>query len=161
VRVTRDGSVELLSGVQDIGGGIRTALAQVVAQELGLKPSDVTIKIGDTSFPQGPNSGGSGTTNMITPAARNAAYQDAQQLPKQLSSVLGADDLNLVDGKIVSKSDPSKSMAFKAACRKLTTETIAARGDRTNDYPLAHRPAAGKGAGGVGGVQFAQVAVDT
>ena len=31
VRILRDGSVELLSGVQDIGSGIGTVLAQVVA----------------------------------------------------------------------------------------------------------------------------------
>src|SRR5262249_42296542 len=56
VRITHDGSVEILSGVQDIGGGIKTALAQCVAEELGLKPTDVTVRVGDTNFPQGANS---------------------------------------------------------------------------------------------------------
>jgi len=51
VRITHDGSVELLSGVQDIGSGIRTVLAQVVAEELGLKPADITIKIGTRRTP--------------------------------------------------------------------------------------------------------------
>ena len=37
VRLTHDGSVEILSAVQDIGGGIKTALAQCVAEELGLQ----------------------------------------------------------------------------------------------------------------------------
>src|SRR5581483_9075245 len=53
VRITHDGSVEILSGVQDIGGGIKTALAQCVAEELGLKVDDVVVRIGDTNFPQG------------------------------------------------------------------------------------------------------------
>ena len=35
----RDGSVEILSSVQDIGTGIGTILAQVVAEELGLRPA--------------------------------------------------------------------------------------------------------------------------
>jgi xanthine dehydrogenase YagR molybdenum-binding subunit len=35
VRVHCDGSVEALSAVQDIGGGIKTVIAQVVAEELG------------------------------------------------------------------------------------------------------------------------------
>src|SRR5690242_8858205 len=74
VRIGRDGSVEFMSSVQDIGSGIRTVLAQIVAEELGLQPRDVTIKIGDTTFPPGPPSGGSQTTNSITPAARNATY---------------------------------------------------------------------------------------
>ena len=37
VRILRDGSVEVLSSVQDIGTGIGTVLAQVVAEELGLR----------------------------------------------------------------------------------------------------------------------------
>ena len=41
VRIMRDGSVELLSSVQDIGTGIGTVLAQVVAEELGLRPEDI------------------------------------------------------------------------------------------------------------------------
>jgi xanthine dehydrogenase YagR molybdenum-binding subunit len=38
VQVNSDGSVEFHNGVQDIGTGIRTVLAMVVAEELGLKP---------------------------------------------------------------------------------------------------------------------------
>src|SRR5205814_3850289 len=61
VRITHDGSVELLSAVQDIGGGIRTAMAMCVAEELGLRPQDITVKIGDTAYPMGAASGGSVT----------------------------------------------------------------------------------------------------
>ena len=73
VRILRDGSVEILSSVQDIGTGIGTVLAQVVAEELGLKPEDIIVRIGDTDFPAGPPSYGSRTTASITPPARNAA----------------------------------------------------------------------------------------
>ena len=67
VRILRDGSVEVLSSVQDIGTGIGTVLAQVVAEELGLRPDDITVRIGDTEFPAGPPSYGSMTTASITP----------------------------------------------------------------------------------------------
>ena len=80
VRILRDGSVDLLSSVQDIGTGITTVLAQVVAEELGLRAEDVTIRIGDTEFPSGPPSYGSLTTASITPPARNAAHRVLQQL---------------------------------------------------------------------------------
>ncbi len=53
VRMMRDGSVEVLSSVQDIGTGIGTVLAQVVAEVLGLRPEDITVRIGDTEFPPG------------------------------------------------------------------------------------------------------------
>ena len=47
----------------------------IVAEEFGIPPHDVVIRIGDTRFPIGPDSGGSITAGSITPAARNAAYQ--------------------------------------------------------------------------------------
>ena len=155
--------------MQDIGSGIRTALAQVVAEELGLKPTDITIKIGDTSFPNGPGSGGSVTTNSITPAARNAAYEVKQKLLAEVAPKLGAkpEDLVLADGKVSVKSDPSKSISFKKACSQLSTEQIASRAQRAEDYPM---PNSGNGdrrnrrrspEGQLGGVQFVQVAVDT
>ena len=80
VRIHRDGSVELLSSVQDIGTGIGTVLAQVVAEVLGLRPEDITVRIGDTEFPAGPPSYGSRTTASITPPARTAAWQALQSL---------------------------------------------------------------------------------
>ncbi len=58
VRVHRDGSVELFHGAQDLGTGIRTVLAIIAAEELGLQPADITVHVGDTRFPPGGTSGG-------------------------------------------------------------------------------------------------------
>jgi xanthine dehydrogenase YagR molybdenum-binding subunit len=80
VRIMRDGSVEILSAVQDIGTGIGTVMAQVVAEVLGLHVEQITVRIGDTEFPGGPPSYGSRTTASITPAARTAASQVLQSL---------------------------------------------------------------------------------
>jgi xanthine dehydrogenase YagR molybdenum-binding subunit len=163
VRITRDGSVELMSGVQDIGGGIRTALAQVVAEELGLRPQDVAVRIGDTAFPAGPASGGSVTTGSITPPARNAAHKVKLQLLEQVASALGVgpEQLSLRGGSVYvadSLVGALPRMTFKQAASKLQTEQIAARADRAKDYSAA-------GEGNVriqyGGVQFAEVSVDT
>lgn len=165
VRITRDGSVELLSAVQDIGGGIRTVLAQVVAEELGLQPRDIFIRIGDTNFPQGPPSGGSMTTNSITPAARNAAYKAKHQLLEQVAPLLNtsADQLVMREGKVFGRNNPSHSLTFKQAAARLKTDEIAARAGRNDDYtgdgesegskPTSKRVT-------YGGVQFVQVAVD-
>jgi xanthine dehydrogenase YagR molybdenum-binding subunit len=175
VRITRDGSVEVMSAVQDIGGGIRTALAQCVAEELGLKPEDITVKIGDTSFPPGPGSGGSVTTNSITPPARNAAWKAKRELLKQVAQSLGVkteDELSISDGKVFVTADPGKSLSFRGACAKLSTEQITGNATRSEDYPMepnAPGAAGGGGRGGgrrnpagqLGGVQFADVSVDT
>lgn len=157
VRITQDGSVEIMSAVQDIGGGIRTALAQVVAEEFGLKPTDITVKIGNTSYPPGPGSGGSVTTGSITPPARNAAYQAKQSFLGAVAKSIGAkvEDLELTDGKLVNKIDSSKSMSFRAACGKMGSEQISGSSRRDEDYRGdGKRP-------GMGGVQFAEVTVDT
>jgi CO/xanthine dehydrogenase Mo-binding subunit len=47
VRLHRDGSVEALSGVQDIGSGIGVVIAQTIAEVLGLTPDRITVRIGD------------------------------------------------------------------------------------------------------------------
>ncbi|MFT3771851.1 MAG: xanthine dehydrogenase family protein molybdopterin-binding subunit [Minicystis sp.] len=165
VRIHRDGSVELLSAVQDIGGGIRTALAQVVAEELGLRPEDIRVRIGDTRFPQGTSSGGSKTTGSITPAARNAAYAVKRKLLEQIAPALDAkpDDLVTAGGKIFVQADAKRSLAFKAAAAKLKTEEVAARESRSEDYGgfIEGKGRNRAGIGGYGGVQFAAVAVDT
>ena len=161
VRITKDGSVELLSAVQDIGGGIRTALAQCVAEELGLKPSDITVKIGDTAYPAGPASGGSVTTGSITPPAREAAWKAGQQLAEEIYKKVGANspgDVIIEGGKVYPRGSPDKGISFRAAASKMETEDVVGRARRRDEYT---GPGKKQIAGATGGVQFAQVAVDT
>jgi xanthine dehydrogenase YagR molybdenum-binding subunit len=160
VRITQDGSVEFTSSVQDIGGGIKTALAQVVAEELGLAVADVTVRTGDTNYPIGPNSGGSVTTNSITPAARNAAYQARRQFLAEIAAPLNAkpDDLVIADGKVTSKTNPSLSVPFRNAAAKMKVEEVAARVKRSDEYSDANGE---RVRDALGGVHFCQVAVDT
>ena len=140
VRIHRDGSVELLSGVQDIGTGIRTVLAQVVAEELGLRPEEVSIRIGDTEFPAGPPSYGSLATASITPPARNAAYRALRRL-RELAGEGGS---------------------FRDACARLPTERISVVASRSDDYGGFARKFGdmAQAQNMIGGVQFAEVAVD-
>ena len=48
VTINSDGTVEAVTGTQDIGTGIRTAIAIIVAEELGLNPNDIMVKVGDS-----------------------------------------------------------------------------------------------------------------
>ena len=165
VRITRDGSVELLSAVQDIGTVISTALAQVVAEELGLTPQAVTVRIGDTRYPQGPASGGSKTTGSITPAARNAAHAAKLRLLEQVAPALGAkpDELAMGGGKVFVRGDDRRALGFKAAAAGMRTEEVAGRASRSDDYGgfIEGKGRNRAGIGGYGGVQFSAVAVDT
>jgi xanthine dehydrogenase YagR molybdenum-binding subunit len=163
VRIMRDGSVELLSGVQDIGTGIGTVLAQVVAEELGLRPDDIVIRIGDTDFPTGPPSYGSMTTASITPPARNAAHRVLRELFDAVAPALGVSaDAMVARGGRIATVDGSRSVTFREAAARLRTDRISAVASRSDDYGGFGRKmgdmASARNA--LGGVQFAQVAVD-
>ncbi|HXP77241.1 MAG TPA: xanthine dehydrogenase family protein molybdopterin-binding subunit [Stellaceae bacterium] len=165
VRVMRDGSVEVLSSVQDIGTGTGTVLAQVVAEVLGLRPEAITVRIGDTEFPAGPPSYGSRATASITPPARTAAWHVLQALFREAAPVLDTAVETLVarGGRIEVRGKPSHGMSFADAAAHLRTDRVGAVAARSDDYggfrrrmedaALAHQD--------LGGVQFAEVAVDT
>jgi xanthine dehydrogenase YagR molybdenum-binding subunit len=165
VRILRDGSVEVLSSVQDIGTGITTVLAQVVAEELGLAARDITVRIGDTDFPEGPPSYGSMTTASITPAARNAANQVLQALFRGVAPSLQAapEDLVAHEGRIGVRADAARGLTFRAAAAKLRTDRISAVAGRSDDYGGFRRKGGDMASAqnDLGGAQFAQVAVDT
>ncbi|HXU47052.1 MAG TPA: xanthine dehydrogenase family protein molybdopterin-binding subunit [Thermoanaerobaculia bacterium] len=156
VRISQDGSVEALSAVQDIGGGIKTAIAQVVAEELGLAPADVTVRIGDTSYPPGPPSGGSMTTSSITPAVRNAAYRAKLKFLEGIAAGLGVPvaSLELSGGQVRVKTTPERALSFRQAAAKLPSEAVSAQAMRSPEYGAREMDF-------LGGVQFAAVAVDT
>ncbi len=75
--INPDGSVELKSATQDIGTGIRTILAIVAAELLGLQPTDIISNIGNSTFPPGAASGGSVTTPVDVPTLLRRRHQGA------------------------------------------------------------------------------------
>jgi xanthine dehydrogenase YagR molybdenum-binding subunit len=162
VRIARDGSVQLRSSVMDIGTGTRTALAMVLAEDLGLRPEDIDVKIGDTRWPIGPSSGGSKTLVGITPAVRQAAHEVKGKLLAAAAKKLEvpAAELRIVSGgpggpgRIEAAASPGKSLTWKQACAAIPTDELAAIASRPADWQ-------GPRADGYGGVQFAEVQVDT
>jgi xanthine dehydrogenase YagR molybdenum-binding subunit len=165
VRINSDGSVEAFSAAQDVGTGTRTVLAQVVAEELGVQPEEVLVRIGDTRYPAGPPSGGSRVTSSLTPAARNAAYRVARDLAARIAPALSVPPEELVfrGGRVFVRDAPDTGMTFKDAVRRADVSEIAHRVDRTPDYDgyAAQSGPLGISHHGIGGVQFAEVAVDT
>jgi xanthine dehydrogenase YagR molybdenum-binding subunit len=155
VKVHRDGSVELITGCQDIGSGYRTAMAVVAAEELGIEPADVTLRLGDTQFPQGPASGGSVTTNSMAPVVRLAANQARTKLFALAAPLLGADpgELDAANGKVFVAKDRAKSVTFAQAAAKMSGETIDCLARRGKQYETFR--------GDLAGTQFAEVEVDT
>jgi carbon-monoxide dehydrogenase large subunit len=77
LRVDPSGKVALVTGASPHGQGTATALAQVVADELGISPSDVSVSHGDTdAIPYGV--GTYASRNAVV--AGNSALVTAQQV---------------------------------------------------------------------------------
>jgi xanthine dehydrogenase YagR molybdenum-binding subunit len=164
VRIRGDGSVIALTGAQDIGTGTRTIIAQTVAEELGLRTEDVDARIGDSRYPAGPASGGSRVTSSITPSARNAAYLAARDLAARVAQSLNAKPEEIVfqDGRVFARGRPERGMTFAEAVKKANFDELVHRADRREDYD-GYRAKLGDlhiSRHGIGGVQFAQIAVD-
>jgi xanthine dehydrogenase YagR molybdenum-binding subunit len=139
-------------------------LAQVVAEELGLRPEDIALRIGDTDLPPGPSSGGSKTTGSITPAARKAAYQVRKKLFAAAAPALGVrpEQLSARQGRIFVGTDPSRGIGFREAAALLKRDKVSAvarRGDNYDGFRVSSPMDIARE--DLGGVQFAEVAVDT
>jgi len=111
VRLFADGSVNLNMGASDLGTGTKTVMAMVVAEELGVDPNSIQIEHADTGTTQFASpSGGSKTVPTESPAVRAAALSVKKQLLESAAQdlKLAADDLEIQNGEIVSRSDPAK-----------------------------------------------------
>jgi xanthine dehydrogenase YagR molybdenum-binding subunit len=145
VRLLPDGTADVLAGVQDLGTGTRTVIAQVAAEELGLPLEAVRVVIGDTlSTPFGPGSGGSVTLASITPAVREAAHDARQQLLDLAAYMLDMPDaepsaFDVAEGTITHLADSDKHISFREVAAKMGNYMITgtgARGPNPDDKAL-------------------------
>ncbi len=157
VVIEPDGAVSAEIGSQDIGTGTRTVISMVLAETFGLPVSRVNVKMGDSSYPPSGPSGGSTTVGGVSSSSRRAAVNALEKLKEKVAGDLGAssaDEVEAKGGYLRLKSNPKKRIAWTAACRKLSTETISEMGKQPDSD-------GGKLAdSGVGGVQMADVSVD-
>ena len=151
VHIEIDGTAVLRVGVQDIGTGTRTAIAQICADELGLTLEQVTVRLGDSDAPYGPGSGGSVTLASVGPAVRLAANEARGKLLAAAGGILEmrADELRLERGSVVSKGARTP---LKEILPKLDNSTIVGNGLRhPNPSDISIKTF---------GAHFAQVEVD-
>jgi xanthine dehydrogenase YagR molybdenum-binding subunit len=154
VAIHPDGSVEVRNGCQDIGTGTRTLMAVIAAEEIGVEPSRISVRLGDTRLGVGPASGGSTTAPSVGPAVREGAWRAKRALFEKVADRLGAKaaDLDSRGGRIFVRDDPSKSIAWGEACASLGATPIEVTGERRRNF--------GGWRGDNAGCQFAEVEVD-
>jgi len=153
-----DGAVEIKMGTQDLGTGTRTSILMVAADTLGLTVHDIKLLIGDSNYPVSGGSGGSTTIGGVSSSTRRASVLALNVIFDKVAPALNAkpEDLAAKDGKIFVVAEPSRSLNWKEACAKLGAMPITTRGrnpDKEHPPDLTNS--------GVGGVQMADVSVDT
>ena len=113
--VVPDGTVSLVEGSVDIGGS-RPAVAQQLAEVLGIPVEDVRPQVADTdSIGWTSNTGGSGVAFKTGWAAYEAAQDVKRQLIERASLLweTSVDQVEYVDGVLQHKADPELRMTFK------------------------------------------------
>jgi nicotinate dehydrogenase subunit B len=112
IQITADGTVTAFNGHVDLGTGIRTALGQIVAEELDVCFARVVVVLGDTS--RVPNQGAtiaSETIQITAVPLRKAAAQARHFLLARAAEKLelAAGELTIEDGLIRGRDNRSVS----------------------------------------------------
>jgi nicotinate dehydrogenase subunit B len=112
IQISADGTVTAFNGHVDLGTGIRTALAQIVAEELDVSFARVIVVLGDTS--RVPNQGAtiaSETIQITAVPLRRAAAQARHFLLVRAAEKLelAVSDLTIEDGLIRGRDNRSVS----------------------------------------------------
>ena len=115
LRIDKEGIVHVFTGKPEIGMGVSTAFAQIVAEELDVPLDRVQLVMADTGST--PNQGGVGGSTSImlgSKPLRNAAANARYLLTQLASRRLGtaADDLEIKDGVVRVKGAPSKNISY-------------------------------------------------
>jgi xanthine dehydrogenase YagR molybdenum-binding subunit len=156
-----DGTAHVASATSDIGPGTYTVITMIAAEYLGLKPEQVQFELGDTKFPRAPSQGGSWTTASVGSAVHGAALAVTARLltlangeaNSPLKGVAAA-DVEMLDGRLRLKSDPSRFASISEVMKRNglaeIIETFEARPSKEREKfaTLAH------------GAQFVEVKID-
>ena len=132
VRINGDGTIEVLTGAQDLGTGARTVFAQIAAEVLGARLADVRTILGDTErLPFASNSWGSITTASVGPAVRVAAEEARDTLFEAAAGLLEVEpeQLESRDG-VIRACDTDRSMTIAEVCEQLGDVMIIGYGSR-------------------------------
>jgi xanthine dehydrogenase YagR molybdenum-binding subunit len=161
VTIAADGSVTARTSTQDLGTAQRTVTGIVVAEILGLQPEQIALEFAESQFGASTGSGGSTTCPSQSPAALRGAVAARDDLFSKIAGKLGAkaEDLEIEAGKVRDKAN-DKTWDWKQACSRLGMDQAKGQGFWT--FMESNRPEnKGVSNGGVGGVQVAEVEVDT
>lgn len=113
--IREDGRVTVFSGKIEMGQGVLTSQAQMVAEELGVELAAIDMVLGDTDrCPWDRGTFGSLTTRVFGPALRAAAARARSVVLTLAAARLGVpvEQLRVQQGVVSVAAQPSRSVAF-------------------------------------------------
>lgn len=159
-QLKQDGTMLVESGSQDLGTGTYTVMTQIAADAVGLSPSMVTFRLGDTDYPETPVSGGSQTAastgsavHLAGRAMREKLVQLAISDPGSPLHGVNTQDVVIEGGRIsargTSRGETLQALLARRNQPYLEAEADAKPGDERERYSMY-----------AFGAQFAEVRVD-
>src|SRR4029077_2779910 len=115
LRIDRDGNVHVFTGKSEIGMGVETGFAQIVAEELDVPVARVIFVMGDTSSTADQGGvGGSTSIMMGSKPLRNVAATARALLVRLAAKNLGVspDELQVREGVVSVKADPARKISY-------------------------------------------------
>ncbi len=115
LRVGEDGRVSCFTGKIEMGQGIVTSLAQMLAEELDIPLSAIDMVMGDTSLcPYDRGTYGSRSTREFGPALRRAAAEARAVLVRLAAERLGSppERLDVKSGEIIDRLNPERKTTY-------------------------------------------------
>ncbi|MBD3850487.1 MAG: xanthine dehydrogenase family protein molybdopterin-binding subunit [Acidobacteria bacterium] len=146
LRVGEDGRVTCFTGKIEMGQGVVTSLAQMLADELEVSLDSVDMVMGDTDLcPWDMGTFGSMSTRFFGPPLRAAAAEAREVLLEQAAERLDVpvDQLMVSDGVVSITADPEKKISYAEIAKG---QKIARRLDRkavlesVENFTIAGRP---------------------
>ena len=131
IRLEPSGAVTVLTGITDQGQGTRTALAQIVADELGVALEAVTVISGDTAMV--PYGGGTWASRGM-PIGGSATLLAVRALRDRLRHVgaalleAHADDVEIAEGRVGVRGAPERALTLDAIARAVHFRSNELRG---------------------------------
>jgi carbon-monoxide dehydrogenase large subunit len=115
VRVDPSGTVSILTGVTTPGGGNDTAIAQVVADILGIEISAIQVTQGDTEICPYGHGNYSGRSMIVGGSSAALAAREVREKMAKLAAALlecSAEDVVFENSKIYPKGSPGRALHF-------------------------------------------------
>jgi len=116
VRIGTSGKISVYTGGIAMGQGFQTAMSQLVADQLGVRPNEVTVIHGDT---QNVTQGFGGFASRQTVCAGSSIHLAAGNVRKKVLAIAAhlleasVEDLELTDGRVLVKGVPDMAVTFR------------------------------------------------